>query len=448
MGIVLCALCCLLTACNWFNRPQEEPTDAEYFYRFSIDGIEYAYKAVVDPNSEIKSFSLYENGTKMYDYALQYGMVMNNPTSDKSQCRLRLNKEDGTLNLDFNVKYENLDRVFPGYDYYAGEYYFSSLEQNWDKVPFALFADGSGVVNGEECTYRPWCGNMILLAYKGDCFLAKLNGNVFVTCGSYEGEPFLAFTGTAYGNIRYDGYILYIKDNRYALWHPNDYVNVSDNIISFGTFSVQDDGSYLFSNGTSFTLDENERSFSEKPLYTLIGASNPQKVMYVYEDFSTSVSINGEKKAVCCYRHDSFVIEDDYYYSTLAYDAFVSIEIIDKDLNTKCLLFDSSDADFVGLKNARTYVSDAPNSTETYGIIADTATTYTVGNTEIILVGDESGTIYVKMQDGIYTCPAYYIYFYETETATGKIRISGESRSPVRFELHDETGTCTVTVNK
>ena len=459
LGAFFALIVLILCACAPKNTNDTNDTK-KYRYDFTIDGKEYCYELVVK-NSQPSSFTLYENGAKDREYALdewsngEIACVLCYTGSNDTCADIRF--ANGKLTLEYNSLSTELetksDRIFSGYDHYAGDY--ATTAGFSDSQPYVLRENGTALVGDVEGTYLPWSGNTVLVEYGDKKEIITLSGvkigdvttgSSFSECnlcyyrGDYTGTPFIGSGDNYFGELRYADKTLFVKGDKAALIKiEND--SRDDSSMEFGTLTKEGDAERFSGNDRAFVIDKEKKTFAEKPVNVYTAENDESRKLYVYSDYRL---ITQGDRVEDSFLIDDFSVDDRYYYTTFRGDAYTYVEAYDKNIQCACVYQAMSDAQFVGLGNVRAYVGDAPDSNATYTILSDDAgaTTFNVANTELQLIGNATGTMYVRMPEGRYVVPAYYVYYYETD-GDGNIKAAGTSRGVVRFMLR-ENGTCTV----
>ncbi|MBO4540215.1 MAG: hypothetical protein J5781_08030 [Clostridia bacterium] len=448
LSIFALSACTLLGGNNKNNNEPQGDTTKKYYYAFTMDDKEYSYE-YVQKGSDPISLTLSIDGTKQYEYTLD-GAAEVSCSVDIVDTFARINLGDGTFTFTYYQlsadKEVACDRIVSGYDYYAGQYRSNYYEA--DGKAYVLNADGTVTCGSLSGKFYPWSGNTVLVEYGDKKEIVTVStqsaGGDEKICyyrGDYVGTPFVGMNACYRGALNYEGKTLYVKGGQAALVDWRYYTDSSS--IVFGGLTSNTDGSRFLGNNKTYELDNDRKTFIEKPVHVYTAANNENKKLYVYDDYRFIV-VGNEIESGSRLLFNNFEAGNGYYLSRFITGGFGFVTILDENFVDIAIYQEMPDESFAGFENVRTYTSDAPDSTASYGVLNDDTgfNTFDVATTELKLIGGETGTMYLFMTNGSYTVPAYYVYSYETD-GDGYIKFAGKSRSTVRFALN-ENGTCSV----
>ena len=449
LSIFALSACTLLGGNNKNNNEPQTDTTKKYYYTFTMDDKAYSYE-YVQKGSDPISLTLSIDGTKQYEYTLGDAAEVS-CSADIVDTFASINLGDGTFTFTYDSisadKEVACDRIVSGYDYYAGQYRSDYYEA--DGKAYVLNADGTVTCGSLSGKFYPWSGNTVLVEYGDKKEIVTVStqsaGGDEKICyyrGDYVGTPFVGMNERYRGALNYEGKTLYAKGNQAAMVYFEDTYQSNSYIMFESAVRTEGELKFVTSNKT-LTLDQDKKTFIEKPVHIYTAANNENKKLYVYDDYRFIV-VGNEIESGSRLLFNNFEAGNGYYLSRLIAGGFGFVTILDENFVDIAIYQEMPDESFAGFENVRTYTSDAPDSTASYGVLNDDVGFYTfdVANTELKLIGGETGTMYLRMTNSSYTIPAYYVYSYETDT-DGYIKFAGESRSVVRFDLNED-GTCTV----
>ena len=450
---VLATLIFALSACTLFggNKNDDQTTTEKYHYSFTMDGKAFSYEYVQKDNVPV-SLTLSIDGTKEYEYVLSdAGATVSCSVSITDDYADLLLEDDGTFTFSYdwleNQKEVASDRIVSGYDYYAGDY--SVITSGVERTAYSLRADGTATCGNLSGKFYPWSGNTVLVECGDKKDIITIEPRIVPPestkrCyyrGEYTGTPLIGMGEHYSGELHYEGKGLYVKGDRVAMVFFED-TNRDGSYITFDSATKNENDLSFVTDNKTYTLDQDKKTFVEKPAHVYTAATNANKKLYVYDNYRIT-AIGNEAVAGTNLLFDEFHDCDGYYYTRFETSGYNFITILDEDFEGAAIYQEMADAVFAGLENVRTYTSDAPQSTANYGVLTDDyGFHFAVSSTELKLIGGATGTMYLRMSNQFYTVPAYYVFFYETD-GDGNIKLAGTSRSVVRFTLHED-GTCTV----
>ncbi len=455
LSIFALSACTLLGGNNKNNNEPQADTTKKYYYTFTMDAKEYSYE-YVQKGSDPISLTLSIDGTKQYEYVVSF----DNGTVAEVSCSADIVDTFATIYLGdgtFTFTYDSIsadkevacDRIVSGYDYYAGDY--SVITAGAENTVYSLRADGTATCGELTGKFYPWSGNTVLVECGDKKSIITIDTGILPPeestkrCyyrGDYVGTPFVGMNERYRGALDYEGKTLYAKGNQAAMVYFEDNSRSDSMILFDSAVRIEDDLKFVTSNKT-LTLDQDKKTFIEKPVHVYTAANNENKKLYVYDDYHFIV-VGNEIESGSRLLFNNFEAGNGYYLSRFIAGGFGFVTILDENFVDIAIYQEMPDESFAGFENVRTYTSDAPDSTASYGVLNDDTgfNTFDVATTELKLIGGETGTMYLRMTNSSYTIPAYYVYSYETD-GDGHIKFAGKTRSVVRFDLNED-GTCTV----